>query len=250
VEVMSDELVVSLNEKLDHVILRLRGRLTLHSVSQVREAAVKSLLGTGCVLVDLSRLHSSQAAFVTVFPTALASAGGWPLARLVLFGADAAMRSMLMSVRVPYTVPLAADQATATALLRQRPTQVRRRCCLPAHNTAPAAARRFVREACDVWSVPQVVQEIAELVSNELVSNAVDHARSSSRLTVTRTASTLRVSVRDYDPTSFPRPRPIDIGAPRGRGLHLVVALARNWGVHQHRDGKTIWAHLQLDSPE
>lgn len=248
VDVMPDELVVRIHEELDHIILRPRGRLSLHNVSRLREAAIKSLLSTGCVLVDLSCLRSRQGTFVTVFPTALAVAGGWPSARLVLFGADAAMHSMLLSVRVPDTVPLAADLASAAALLQQRPAQVRRHRDLPMHNTAPAVARRFVREACDVWSVPQTVREIAELISTELVSNAIDHARSSSRLTVTRTRSELRVSVRDYNPAGLPRPRPVEIGAPRGRGLHLVVALTQTWGIHQHRDGKTIWASMQLGS--
>lgn len=247
---MLDELMVGVQKEPDHVILRLRGQLSLRNVSRVREAAIKSLLDTGRVVVDLSRVRSPQAAFVTVFPTALAYAGGWPAARLVLFGADAAMRATLHSVRVPDTVPLAANLASAATLLRQRPAHVRRHCTLPMHNTAPAAARRVVREACDDWAVPQTVREIAELVSNELVSNAVDHARTSSRLTVTRIRSALRVSVRDYNPTAIPRPRPIDVGAPRGRGLHIVIALSQSWGISQHRDGKTVWAHLPLASTE
>jgi two-component sensor histidine kinase len=98
--------------------------------------------------------------------------------------------------------------------------------------------------------VSLAVQEIAELLSNELVSNAVEHAHSSSRLTLTCTGSALRVSVRDYSRTPIPRPRPIDIGAFRGRGLHLVAALSRSWGADQHADGKTIWVNLQLDPSE
>lgn len=249
-EIMPDELMVGIHKELDHVILQFRGRLSLHNIPRVREAIIESLLGTGRVLADLSHVRSSQAAFVTVFPNALAYAGGWPAARLVLFGADAAMRATLLSIRVPDTVPLAVDLASAAALLQQRPPQVRRHRTLPMHNTAPAAARRFVRETCDVWSVPQTVREIAELVSNELVSNAVEHARSSSRLTLTCTRSALRVAVRDYNSASIPRPRPIDIGASRGRGMHLVIALARDWGISRHRDGKTVWASLPLASSE
>lgn len=61
------------------------------------------------------------------------------------------------------------------------------------------------------------------------------------------TGSALRVSVRDYSRTIIPRPRPIDVGAFRGRGLHLVAALSQSWGVHQHSEGKTIWINLQLE---
>lgn len=117
-------------------------------------------------------------------------------------------------------------------------------------HAAPATGRLLVREACSVWSMPQTVREIAEVVANKLVSNAVEHAYSSCRLTVTCTESAFRVSVRDHRPMPIPHPRPIDINAFRGRGLHLVAALAQTWGVDPHPDGKTIWANLQLDSPK
>ncbi|HKS51808.1 MAG TPA: ATP-binding protein [Pseudonocardiaceae bacterium] len=72
----------------------------------------------------------------------------------------------------------------------------------------------------------EALEQRAELVASEVVTNVVEHAHSSSRLTVSSTGSALRVSVRDYRPTPIPRPRPIDIDAPAGRGLHLVTALA------------------------
>jgi anti-sigma regulatory factor (Ser/Thr protein kinase) len=109
-------------------------------------------------------------------------------------------------------------------------------------------ARLFVRETCDAWSVPPAVRNVAELVSSELVTNAIEHAHTSSQLILTCTRSTLQVSVRDYRPTPDPRPRPIDINALRGRGLHLVAALAQAWDVDPHPDGKTVWASLRLDA--
>jgi hypothetical protein len=76
-----------------------------------------------------------------VFPIALGLAGGWPAARLVLFGANAALRAMLHAQRVPETVPVAEDLPAACALLHQRPTQARRHRDLLMHISAPAAAR-------------------------------------------------------------------------------------------------------------
>lgn len=87
-------------------------------------------------------------------------------------------------------------------------------------------------------------EELAELVANELVTNAVQHARSSSRVTLTGSKSALHIAVRDYWPSPIPRPQPIDIAALSGRGLHLVAAVAHTWGADQHPDGKTIWAKL------
>jgi anti-sigma regulatory factor (Ser/Thr protein kinase) len=213
-------------------------------VPRVREVVVKSLADTGRVLIDLSHLRCRQSAFVTVFPTALALAGGWPVARLVMFGATGQLRTMLVSAGAPETVPLADDLPAARALLEQRPAQLRRHWDLPLHTGAPAAARLFARQTCALWLLPEVLEEFAELVSSELVTNAVQHAQSCSRLTLTCTGSMLRVSVRDYRLTPVPRPRPIDIDVPGGRGLHLVTAVAHSWGTTQHPDGKTIWVNL------
>lgn len=244
------EVVVDGHNDVDCVVLRVRGRLSLASNAPVRESIAKSLIHTGRVLIDLSGLSFTQTSFLTVFPAALAAAGGWPSARLVLFGADPAMRSALVSVRIPETVPLATDLGSARALLEQRPPLVRRHRDLPMDQAAAAAGRMLVRETCRDWLLPQDVCETAELVVNELVSNAVEHAHSSSRLTVTYTGAAFRLSVRDYCPLPIPRPRPIDIAARRGRGLHLVAALAQTWSVDRHPDGKTIWASLPLGSRE
>jgi hypothetical protein len=65
------------------------------------------LLNHGRVMVDLSRLQVGWIPALQVFPTVLASAGGWPSARLVLFGANQQMATSLHRVRVPTTVPLA-----------------------------------------------------------------------------------------------------------------------------------------------
>jgi hypothetical protein len=69
---------------------------------------------------------ANPGSLLAVFPTALAMAGGWPSARLVLCGTDAALQTMLVSSRITDTVLLAVDLASARALLDQRPPVVRR----------------------------------------------------------------------------------------------------------------------------
>lgn len=245
---MHEDLVVDIREAIGHVALRPSGRLSLRTVPTLREALVKSLLNVGRVVVDLSRLRTPQAAFVTVFPAALAAAGGWPAARLVLFGAEADLRAKLASTRTTDTVPLAADLASALIIVERRPPEVRRYRILPMRDTAALLARLFVADACTDWQVPPFVEETISLVSSELVTNAVEHANSTCQLTLTCTPSAVRVSVRDFRPGPPPRPRPIDVKAYRGRGLHLVATLARSWGVDSHADGKTVWANLPLDA--
>jgi anti-sigma regulatory factor (Ser/Thr protein kinase) len=154
----------------------------------------------------------------------------------------------LAGVHIPETVLLAADFASARALLDRRPPQVRCDHDLPFHPSAAVGARIFVDEVCAAWAVPHDIAETAKLVATELVSNAVQHAHSPSRLTLTYTGAVLRVAVRDYCACPAPiRPRPVPIEALRGRGLHLVAALATNWHVNRQPDGKTVWAHLAIN---
>jgi anti-sigma regulatory factor (Ser/Thr protein kinase)/anti-anti-sigma regulatory factor len=245
------EVVVDGADNLDCVVLRLRGRLSIRSKKRVCEYIAKSLVNTGRVLIDLSGLYCSQTSLLTVFLTALAAGGGWPSARLVLFGADPALCSALAGLRIPETVPLAADVASARALLDRRPPQVRRHRDLPLHFSAAAGARMLACEACAAWSVPHDVGKMAEMVASELVSNAVLHAHTPSRLTLTYTAAALRVAVRDYCRCrAVIRPRPVAIGTLRGRGLHLVATLAQSWCVDWCPDGKTVWANLAIDPPD
>jgi hypothetical protein len=55
----------------------------------------------------------------------------------------------------------------------------------------------------------------------------------------------MRLSVRDWSvtPPVLRHPEPTES---RGRGLLLVGALARHWGVEPGPDGKTVWAELAL----
>lgn len=225
----------------DHVVLHLHGTLSLATVSPVRTALDK-LLGDGhAVVVDLSGVDLRWLPAAEVFPTALAAAGGWPGARMALAGADPALTGHLKALRIPRSVPLLHDTAGAALRVQHRPDRLARHRTLPRHASAPAAARDLVREAAHDWDAPSVL-EVGTLVATELVTNAVVHARSTCRLTLTLDHTGLRISVRDYRPGPAPRPRPVDAAVAGGRGLHLVSLLARSWDVHLHPDGKTVWA--------
>lgn len=229
----------------DHDVVRLQGALSLATVPRVRSLLAKQLHDRGAVVVDLAEVELACAPAAEVFPSALAAAGGWPTARLVLTGAEPDLVDQLRALRIHRTVPLAADPSTAAARLLRRPDRVSRHRDLPAAVGAPAMARALVRESCEDWSVMEA-QDGAALVVSELVSNAVQHARSSCRVAVSVDPTGLRVAVRDYAPWGSARPRPVDATRPGGRGLHLVAMLASAWGVQEHPDGKTTWALLPL----
>ncbi|WP_369035028.1 ATP-binding protein [Streptomyces adonidis] len=84
--------------------------------------------------------------------------------------------------------------------------------------------------------------DVAELLVSELVTNAVLHAASRFRLTLTAAHGILRCEVTD---TGRRTPRVRHAGAAEsGRGMFLVDALARRWGCHQEGPGKTVWFEL------
>jgi hypothetical protein len=104
---MNDAVRVSATAQPGYTVMQLTGQLSLRSVETVRGALVGLLNGVGCVVADLSGLGLSQPALLSVFPAALAEAGGWPRARLGLFGADAELLGHLRSQGVCDTVAVA-----------------------------------------------------------------------------------------------------------------------------------------------
>ncbi|HET6809661.1 MAG TPA: ATP-binding protein [Acidimicrobiales bacterium] len=105
------------------------------------------------------------------------------------------------------------------------------------------AARRFVRQVLANWELPEFVDD-AELVASELVSNAVLHARTALRLTVSSEGlGAVRIEVYDENPR-MPTTTATPLHATSGRGLLSVAALASAWGTEDRGDGKVVWARL------
>jgi hypothetical protein len=87
--------------------------------------------------------------------------------------------------------------------------------------------------------------DVAQLLTTELSTNAIHHAKTPFSVGITHDdEGVLTVEVHDQDPT-LPVLAPYDPAAPRGRGLLLVDALSRDWGVTSvPDDGKTVWFRL------
>src|SRR4051812_24942906 len=87
--------------------------------------------------------------------------------------------------------------------------------------------------------------EEAEIVVSELVSNAVEHARTCIEVRVLHVGpSEVRIEVDD-DSEGWPMLREPGLLAENGRGLVIVDRLARCWGIERHTgDGKTMWAEV------
>lgn len=101
-------------------------------------------------------------------------------------------------------------------------------------------ARRFVESELRRRAVGEEAVFLAQLLTTELVTNAVRHAGSHVDITVARREDRIRIEARDYS-TELPR-MPESDASTRHRGLLLVDDLSEDWGVEVHdQDGKVVW---------
>jgi anti-sigma regulatory factor (Ser/Thr protein kinase) len=103
-------------------------------------------------------------------------------------------------------------------------------------------ARRHVRQVLEAQ--PQELVDVAELLTSELVTNAIRHGATGFELKID-VGKNIRVEVRDE---GAGRPAVVAAGPhdPSGRGLGIVEALSIAWGVIPTADGKTVWYELPL----
>ncbi|WP_221351065.1 ATP-binding protein [Streptomyces beigongshangae] len=125
---------------------------------------------------------------------------------------------------------------------RQGPSHLRRRlrrCDL----RAVPEVRRALRELLTHWGRPGR-SETAELLTSEIVTNALVHTDEEALVTATVGPRGLRVEVRDFE-ARRPRLRVPNVNdGTHGRGLVLVQSLADAWGVRMHGVGKAVWFEL------
>lgn len=112
---------------------------------------------------------------------------------------------------------------------------------LTPHPTSVGAARRFVRDVLMSRAVPGSVVDTVELLTSEVVTNAIVHGRSGPQLAVEIEGDTVRVAVHDTSP-EVPVRRLGHLDDVSGRGVVIVERLASAWGVDVERNGgKRVW---------
>jgi len=111
----------------------------------------------------------------------------------------------------------------------------------PADITSPRAAREFV--AAILGHPDDEATKMALVLTSELVTNAVLHARTEVDVRVDLDAERMRVEVADGDPR-LPTPLDLTPDALGGRGLFLVEQLAAAWGSDPCDGGKVVWFTL------
>ena len=98
------------------------------------------------------------------------------------------------------------------------------------------------RGALSVWladaDCPDAIKSDALIVVNELVTNAVTHARSDAVVVAILDDMRLRLEVHDNDPTP---PATIEPTSAGGFGLPIITALCDTWGWEPTEYGKRVW---------
>jgi anti-sigma regulatory factor (Ser/Thr protein kinase) len=111
---------------------------------------------------------------------------------------------------------------------------------------AVADARGFVTQQLRRWGLESLVSD-AELLTSELVTNAVLHARGDVTVTVAVAEGVAEIGVGDRS-SDLPEQRPSTWRAEGGRGLRLVDLVAHEWGVAPVGGGKQVWFRLDIDA--
>jgi anti-sigma regulatory factor (Ser/Thr protein kinase) len=116
-------------------------------------------------------------------------------------------------------------------------------CLLRPSFGAPAVARQFVASKLRTWGVEQAYPDV-ELLTSELVTNAIRHADGPVELTIDQASGEcVRIEVRDQS-ERLPVMRPLEAARDGGWGLHIVGHIATRWGLEQRRGEKTIWCEI------
>ncbi len=111
-----------------------------------------------------------------------------------------------------------------------------------------ARSRRIVAETLEQAGFDELTED-AELVTSELVGNALLHTDSDVRVSIGIEGDTVRVEVHDDSPV-LPVPGMLGPEATSGRGLILVEQLTHRWGVTRvPARGKHVWFELVSGVP-
>ncbi|MXG91130.1 SpoIIE family protein phosphatase [Nocardioides flavescens] len=115
-------------------------------------------------------------------------------------------------------------------------------------DSAVATARRAVRDQLRDWGARQATIDDLVLVTSELVTNALVHARPPVDLRLRRSGDDVVLEVEDHA-LLRPRRRRAHDDDEGGRGLNIVQILVRDWGTRSTETSKTVWCSVRLDDP-
>jgi len=148
------------------------------------------------------------------------------------------------------TLRLVGVDASPAVPNQASPVEADQSVILPGQRQSVAVGRHWVVSCASGHGLNGVLGQVIELLSSEILTNAVLHGADGGALAlaVRVTPTAVRVSVSD-GATEIPvvvYSEPSDL---HGRGMAIVEALSHRWGVESHPEGgKTVW--FELDRAE
>ncbi|AEV83623.1 hypothetical protein ACWT_2818 [Actinoplanes sp. SE50] len=225
------------------LVVRVAGELSVPTASTLRTTLMKCLVDQpDAIVVDLTDTTVAGSAALSVFTAVARQAAFWPDTPLLVAAPDAGLAESLANGHSRLTV--FRSLARALAAEPRRHTRSIGDVLLPTLGAA-RRGRDLATEACTRWALPALAGP-AGLVAGELVTNAVDHARTMADLRFTLSRRYLMIAVRDgsAEPPRCDPGTTTDPAAPRG--LMLVEAVSHRWGHLPTDGGKVVWAALSL----
>jgi hypothetical protein len=169
----------------------------------------------------------------------------WPAVPLAVSCPDPALRRRLRQQPMSELVLLRSTRSQALAAVGRIAPPPTVRLQLAPHATASRVARDFVSRTCLDWGIAQGIAS-ACLVVSEMVTNGLRHAVTDMDLALARHGGILRLALRDHSDEPVREPSH-DLHSVGGRGLALIAACSRAWGVLPTVDGgKVVWAVLDV----
>lgn len=116
---------------------------------------------------------------------------------------------------------------------------------LPAQPQIVSKARAFVKDMIELWECEDP-DGVAVLLTSEVVTNAISYGTEAIRLEVSvADEGVLTVETVDNHP-AHPYVRQLSNTAEGGRGMQIVAALARDWGVRPINHHKVVWFEVPV----
>ncbi|MBB6436940.1 ATP-binding protein [Streptomyces candidus] len=111
-----------------------------------------------------------------------------------------------------------------------------------------AGLRRVMRLHLTMWGLPKLI-EVAQACVTELAANVVAHVGTGTpaTLAVAMRGTNLRIEMRDPDGRALPTLLAAMGDAESGRGIMLIDALAKRWGVEPREGAKSVWCELDTE---
>ncbi|MFF5295768.1 ATP-binding protein [Paractinoplanes globisporus] len=204
------------------------------------------------LIVDLSGLHDPYSTSAPTWVAAQRSAATRepPVQLALCIPPRLPLADRMQRLGSPRFLPVYAKVRQARVAVAGRlPLTERVTLTLPPAPESASIARNLVGDACLAWGLPELLHP-GRLVMSELVTNAIEHARTAIVVVASLRGAGVHLTVSDgvpepprlLSPARPQRGRPLD---ERGRGMRVVTGTATAWGWLPTRTGKVVWATLR-----